>query len=100
MSHDYSQHNTEEDPRMMAFFDSLVQREVEGWSTDEDGEKVSTDNESTASSSGRIKYYNYSLFSKPFFLDNEHETFFMGFRSRTRRGSSQNAPEGPENLNG
>lgn len=55
MSHDYSQHNTEEDPRMMAFFDSLVQREVEGWSTDEDGEKVSTDNESTASSSGRMQ---------------------------------------------
>ncbi len=35
MSHDYSQQSMDEDPRMMAFFDSLVQRELEGWSTDE-----------------------------------------------------------------
>ena len=35
MSHDYSNQSTEEDPRMMAFFDSLVQRELEGWSTDD-----------------------------------------------------------------
>lgn len=37
MSHDYSQQSMDEDPRMMAFFDSLVQRELEGWSTDESG---------------------------------------------------------------
>ncbi len=35
MSHDYSQRSTDEDPRMMAFFDSLVQRELEGWSSDD-----------------------------------------------------------------
>ncbi|WAR18248.1 DCAF5-like protein [Mya arenaria] len=35
MSHDYSQESTEEDPRMMAFFDSLVQRELDGWSSDD-----------------------------------------------------------------
>lgn len=35
ISHDYSQESTKEDPRMMAFFDSLVQREIEGWSSDE-----------------------------------------------------------------
>lgn len=35
MSHDYSNQSTEEDPRMMAFFDSLVQRELEEWSTDD-----------------------------------------------------------------
>ncbi len=35
MSHDYSNQSTEEDPRMMAFFDSLVQRELEGWSSDD-----------------------------------------------------------------
>ena len=35
MSHDYTHQSTEEDPRMMAFFDSLVQRELEGWSSDE-----------------------------------------------------------------
>ena len=35
MTHDYSEQSTEEDPRMLAFFDSLVQRELEGWSTDD-----------------------------------------------------------------
>ncbi|KAG0409936.1 hypothetical protein HPB47_012942 [Ixodes persulcatus] len=34
MSHDYSHQSVREDPRMMAFFDSLVQRDEEGWSTD------------------------------------------------------------------
>ncbi|CAH1791672.1 unnamed protein product, partial [Owenia fusiformis] len=33
MSHDYTDGSMEEDPRMMAFFDSLVQRELEGWSS-------------------------------------------------------------------
>lgn len=36
MSHDYTSQSVEEDPRMMAFFDSLVQRELEYWSSDED----------------------------------------------------------------
>ncbi|ESP03038.1 hypothetical protein LOTGIDRAFT_110630, partial [Lottia gigantea] len=36
MSHDYTQQSTEEDPRMMAFFDSLVQREMESWSSSEE----------------------------------------------------------------
>ncbi|OWF46287.1 DDB1- and CUL4-associated factor 5-like [Mizuhopecten yessoensis] len=36
MTHDYSSHSTEEDPRMMAFFDSLVQRELEGCSSEDD----------------------------------------------------------------
>lgn len=35
ISHDYSHQSTKEDPRMMAFFDSLVQREIEGWSDSE-----------------------------------------------------------------
>ncbi|KZC10050.1 PREDICTED: DDB1- and CUL4-associated factor 5 [Dufourea novaeangliae] len=34
MTHDYSHQSTREDPRMMAFFDSLVQREIEGWSSE------------------------------------------------------------------
>lgn len=34
MSHDYSHQSVKEDPRMMAFFDSLVQRDIEGWSSD------------------------------------------------------------------
>lgn len=33
MSHDYSTRNINEDPRMMSFFDSLIQREIEGWET-------------------------------------------------------------------
>ncbi|XP_076233654.1 uncharacterized protein LOC143178735 isoform X2 [Calliopsis andreniformis] len=32
--HDYSHQSTREDPRMMAFFDSLVQREIEDWSSE------------------------------------------------------------------
>jgi WD repeat-containing protein 22 len=36
MNHDYSSQSVEEDPRMMAFFDSLVQREHEYSSSDED----------------------------------------------------------------
>ncbi|KAG7202814.1 hypothetical protein KM043_009971 [Ampulex compressa] len=35
MTHDYSHQSTREDPRMMAFFDSLVQREIEGWSSED-----------------------------------------------------------------
>lgn len=31
LSHDYSSENTNEDPRMMAFFDSLIQQEIEEW---------------------------------------------------------------------
>ncbi|XP_069961854.1 DDB1- and CUL4-associated factor 5 [Bactrocera oleae] len=34
MSHDYSSRNTNEDPRMMAFFDSLIQQEIESWDAD------------------------------------------------------------------
>ena len=32
---DYNMANTDENPRMMAFFDSLVQREIEGWDTED-----------------------------------------------------------------
>lgn len=36
MTHDYTNQSTDENPRMMAFFDSLVQREIEGWSSSEE----------------------------------------------------------------
>ena len=39
MTHDQTQQNTTEDPRMMAFFDSLVQRELEGWSSEDESEE-------------------------------------------------------------
>lgn len=53
MNHDYSLQSTNEDPRMMAFFDSLVQREIEGWSPSEDS---SSDN---IGSPPRRPYYSY-----------------------------------------
>lgn len=31
ISHDYSDQSTQEDSKMLAFFDSLIQREIEGW---------------------------------------------------------------------
>lgn len=45
MTHDYSNQNTHEDPRMMAFFDSLIQQEIEGWDTNNssDSEQISED---------------------------------------------------------
>lgn len=51
MTHDYSDQNTTEDPRMMAFFDSLVQREIEQWNTDDDNSSDS-DKSSCHSSDG------------------------------------------------
>uniref|UniRef100_A0A5F9CJ49 DDB1 and CUL4 associated factor 5 n=1 Tax=Oryctolagus cuniculus TaxID=9986 RepID=A0A5F9CJ49_RABIT len=38
LSHDYANQSVQEDPRMMAFFDSLVRREIEGWSSDSDSD--------------------------------------------------------------
>ncbi|XP_038822971.1 DDB1- and CUL4-associated factor 5-like isoform X1 [Salvelinus namaycush] len=38
LRHDYVSQSIQEDPRMMAFFDSLVRREIEGWSSDSDSD--------------------------------------------------------------
>ncbi|KAK7904560.1 hypothetical protein WMY93_017167 [Mugilogobius chulae] len=38
LSHDYVSQSIQEDPRMMAFFDSLVRREIEGWTSDSDSD--------------------------------------------------------------
>ncbi|GAB6024876.1 hypothetical protein CHUAL_009989 [Chamberlinius hualienensis] len=43
VTHDYSHQSTKEDPRMMAFFDSLVQREIEGMNTDSNQSAVNSD---------------------------------------------------------
>lgn len=43
VSHDYSHQSTQEDSRMMAFFDSLVQREIEGWHMSD--ETISSDSD-------------------------------------------------------
>ncbi|KAF8770636.1 DDB1- and CUL4-associated factor 5 like protein [Argiope bruennichi] len=42
MTHDYSHHSVQEDQRMMAFFDSLVQRDIEGWTSDSSVEAMNT----------------------------------------------------------
>ncbi|XP_058445214.1 uncharacterized protein DDB_G0283357 [Malaya genurostris] len=50
MTHDYSHQSTTEDPRMMAFFDYLVQQEIEGWNSetsDQTSEHSSDENESS-----------------------------------------------------
>ncbi len=49
LAHDYTLQSTTEDPRMMAFFDSLVQREIEGWNSSED---TGSDKSSQHSSDG------------------------------------------------
>ncbi|KAI1284876.1 DDB1- and CUL4-associated factor 5 [Halotydeus destructor] len=43
MTHDYSHHSVQEDPRMMAFFDSLVQRDIEGWTSSSSDDSDSSD---------------------------------------------------------
>jgi len=43
MSHDYSHQSIQEDPRMMAFFDSLVQREIEGSTSDSSVSSINTE---------------------------------------------------------
>jgi len=45
MAHDYSHQSTDEDPHMIAFFDSLVRRERDGWTSDEDEESISRDDD-------------------------------------------------------
>ncbi|XP_063977843.1 DDB1- and CUL4-associated factor 5 [Diachasmimorpha longicaudata] len=49
MTHDYSHQSTKEDPRMMAFFDSLVQREIEGWAAEDNPLNRTSDSENTPS---------------------------------------------------
>ncbi|XP_031833772.1 DDB1- and CUL4-associated factor 5 isoform X2 [Nomia melanderi] len=51
MTHDYSHQSTREDPRMMAFFDSLVQREIEGWCSDSMASGLETPNSSDSDNS-------------------------------------------------
>lgn len=41
INHDYSDQSTNEDSKMMAFFDSLIQREIEGWDTSSDESSLS-----------------------------------------------------------
>ncbi|XP_013775142.1 DDB1- and CUL4-associated factor 5-like isoform X2 [Limulus polyphemus] len=43
MTHDYSHQSVKEDPRMMAFFDSLVQRDIKGYTSDSSDQTTNTE---------------------------------------------------------
>lgn len=46
INHDYSDQSINEDAKMMAFFDSLIQREIEGWdSSSDDSALINSDSE-------------------------------------------------------
>ena len=75
---DYSMANTEENPRMMAFFDSLVQREIEGWDT-EDSEN---------SSGGESEEYLDTVIS-----DEEEEAGTLSYTRRERTEILTNTAE-------
>lgn len=74
MSHDYTQESTEEDPRMLAFFDSLVQREIDGWSSEDSLESsperfhrfVRTDNSDSSDGSHSDIEDGFSPFTSAF----------------------------------
>lgn len=51
ITHDYANQNTFEDTRMMAFFDSLVTREIEGWKSDPNSESDKSSEHSSDGSS-------------------------------------------------
>lgn len=50
-THDYSQQNTSEDPRMMAFFDSQVQQEIEAWKSNDGSDSDKSSRHSSDGSS-------------------------------------------------
>ncbi|KAF7266740.1 hypothetical protein GWI33_019961 [Rhynchophorus ferrugineus] len=45
ISHDYSDQSTTEDIKMMAFFDSLIQREIEGWISSPEAQTTDSDSD-------------------------------------------------------
>ncbi|KAL3286132.1 hypothetical protein HHI36_000644 [Cryptolaemus montrouzieri] len=62
ISHDYSEHSTQEDSKMMAFFDSLIQREIEGWNSSNHATEESDSDSDTPSQ-------DYNNLSKVMFLN-------------------------------
>ena len=52
MTHDYSHQNTNEDPRRIAFFDYLVQQEIEGWSSERSNQNSDHTSENSLSRPG------------------------------------------------
>lgn len=68
MTHDYSNQNTHEDPRMMAFFDSLVQREIEGWNSNDGSDESDQSSEHSSDGSSRPTSTESSDGSAPNFV--------------------------------
>ena len=75
---DYNMANTDENPRMMAFFDSLVQREIEGWDTED------SDN----SEGGESEEYLDTVIS-----DEEEEAGTLSYTRRERTEISTNTAD-------
>lgn len=79
MAHDYSNQNTNEDPRMMAFFDSLVQQEIETWNS-----PASSDSDQSTQQSSDASSCQTSIQSS----ENESSTTSYGSNKNiTRRGT-------------
>lgn len=61
MSHDYSEQSTTEDPQMLAFFDSLIQRARDGSTSDSDD--ASSDDNILCNTSNGLADVDYSSLS-------------------------------------
>lgn len=61
MSHDYSEQSTTEDPQMLAFFDSLIQRARDGSTSDSDD--VSSDDNIVCNTPNDLADVDYSSLS-------------------------------------
>ena len=70
LAHDYSTQSTGEDPRMIAFFDSLVQREVDRSFSDSDDSEVSPDS----------MFMNFSVESENSDLDSDSDASVSSFQ--------------------
>lgn len=80
MAHDYSNQNTNEDPCMMTFFDSLVQQEIETWNS-----PASSDSDQSTQQSSDETSYQTSIQSS----DSESSTSF-GSNENIRRIDASN----------
>lgn len=78
VTHDYSHQSVQEDPRMMAFFDSLVQRDIEGWTSD-----------SSDSIDGESSFYEL-CWNAPYLTDDSH----------SNSNSSAHNSDNEESVNG
>ena len=88
LAHDYTSQSTDEDPRMIAFFDSLVQREVDRSFSDSDDSELSPD----------TMYLNFAAESESS-RDSESESSISSFQASLIRMSEAVAQEEEESGN-